>query len=119
MIAKSIQRARKLRASHTDAENILWQKIRARQLTHKFRRQIPIGCYVVDFACLELKLVIEVDGAQHADSKSDKFRKKYLEGLGFKIIRFWNNDVLNNTEGVYSTLTLTLSQRERELREVF
>lgn len=63
---------------------------------------------------LELKLVIEIDGGQHADSEKDEERTKFLNGLGYKVIRFWNNEVSSNTEGVLSTLILTLSQRERE-----
>ena len=112
----AIDRAKLLRREQTDAEGFFWQKVRSRQLGHKFRRQVPVGIYTVDFLCLELKLVIEIDGGQHAESKKDEVRTEFLNGLGYKVVRFWNNEVLSNIEGVLSTLTLTLSQRERELK---
>jgi very-short-patch-repair endonuclease len=99
----------------TDAEARVWREVRNSRLGHKFRRQVPVGMYVVDFMCQELKLVVEVDGGQHADNERDKIRTEFLEDLGYKVVRFWNNEVLGNIEGVLSTLTLTLSQREREL----
>ena len=114
LLGKAIERARSLRKSPTDAETAVWQKIRANQLGWKFRRQVPIGIYTVDFLCLELKAVVEIDGSQHADNKKDEIRTEFLNSLGYSVIRFWNNEVLGNIEGVLSTLTLTLSQRERE-----
>ncbi len=75
-----------------------------------------MGIYTVDFLCLELKMIIEIDGGQHNENKKDEIRAAFLNELGFKVLRFWNNEALHNIEGVLSTLTLTLSQRERELK---
>jgi len=85
----------------TDAECRLWYRLRAHRFDgHKFKRQVPIGRYVVDFACLSRKLVVEVDGGQHNENDCDKARDEYLRGEGFRVLRFWNNDVLSNTQGV-------------------
>ncbi|HEV2549461.1 MAG TPA: endonuclease domain-containing protein [Stellaceae bacterium] len=93
--------ARRLRTTPTDAEIRLWSRLRGKQLkAYRFRRQHPMGPYVVDFFCADAKLVVEVDGGQHADSKSDDARTRWLEARGYRVIRFWNNDVLANTEGV-------------------
>ncbi len=91
-----------LRKHQTDAESQLWYHLRARRLRGwKFRRQHILQGYIVDFVCLEKKLVVELDGGQHADQKAyDARRSRILEKNGFKVIRFWNNDVLNNLEGV-------------------
>jgi very-short-patch-repair endonuclease len=119
-------RARALREGQTDAEALLWSKLRDRQLMNlKFRRQRPIGPYFADFACLEIGLVIELDGGQHTDGASgvyDQKRSDDMAALGFQTLRFWNNDVLIHTEAVLEkilqaaeTLTPTLSRmRERE-----
>src|SRR5581483_1370190 len=97
----STSRARQLRKSMTDAERRLWSKLRGQQLAGlKFRRQAPIGPYIVDFVCLERKLVVEVDGGQHARDGTDDRRTAWLEREGYRVIRFWNNDILRNTEGV-------------------
>ena len=110
--------ARKLRKNMTEAEKLFWYHVRDRQLSgYKFRRQLPVGPYVADFACLETKLIVEIDGGQHNGSLGDIKRDADLNTAGFKVARYWNNDVLNNIDGVLSTLTLTLSQRERELQE--
>jgi adenine-specific DNA-methyltransferase len=95
-----------LRRQITDAEKALWQILRNRQVAHaKFRRQHPIGPYVADFACLEDKLIIEADGGQHALNEStDRARAARLEALGFRILRFWNNEILSNPEGVRRTI---------------
>ncbi|MEZ0225111.1 MAG: endonuclease domain-containing protein [Alphaproteobacteria bacterium] len=114
-MTKSVQRARKLRREQTDAERLLWNCLRNAQLKYIFRRQLPIDPYIADFVCLELKLIVEVDGGQHCENKKDDVRTKYLNKLGYEVIRFWNNDVEDNLEGVVSTLTLALSQRERGL----
>jgi very-short-patch-repair endonuclease len=91
--------ARSLRLTPTDAEIRLWSRLRRRQLDgFRFRRQQPMGKYIVDFFCPEAKLIIEVDGGQHAD-ESD-VRARWLEGRGYRVVRFWNNDVLANTDGV-------------------
>jgi very-short-patch-repair endonuclease len=91
--------ARKLRRTPTDAEMRLWWHLRQKQLAgFRFRRQHPLGPYVVDFFCAEAKLVVEVDGGQHADENDA--RTRWIEAQGYRVIRFWNNDVLGNTEGV-------------------
>ena len=94
--------AKDLRRRATKAENVLWQKLRARQMEGcKFRRQQPIDNYIVDFVCLENKLIIELDGGQHAAGQSkDKKRDHFMELNGFTVLRFWNNAVFGNLEGV-------------------
>ncbi|HWA47774.1 MAG TPA: DUF559 domain-containing protein [Dongiaceae bacterium] len=86
----------------TDAEQALWRSLRDRQLDgYRFRRQVPIGGYIVDFACLDVGLVVEVDGGQHAiHADGDKVRDAWLAKEGYRVVRFWNNDVLGNREGV-------------------
>jgi len=91
---------KKLRNAATPQEIILWSKLKNSQLGFKFRRQHSIGKYIVDFYCPEKKLIVELDGSQHIDSEYDRERDKYLKDLGFRIIRFWDNDVNNNLEGV-------------------
>lgn len=94
--------ARNLRKKATDAETRLWWQLRNRQLGRfKFRRQHRIGKFVVDFVCLEHKLVVEIDGGQHADAIDyDETRTVFLTSLGYRVVRFWNNDVFTNTEDV-------------------
>jgi len=96
------QRARRLRNQTTDAERHLWRHLRSRQLGgYRFRRQVPIGRYVADFACLEKKLVLELDGGQHQDRRpQDARRDREIELEGYRVLRFWDHDVLRNTEGV-------------------
>ena len=97
------QNARQLRKNMTDAERALWRLLRQRQVNGlRFRRQVPIDHYIVDFACLEARLVIEVDGGQPFESQADKTRDAYLRSQGFRVLRFWNNDVLSNQDGVSS-----------------
>src|SRR4051794_1058544 len=94
---KSIGRARRLRVDQTNAETVLWNRIRNRQLDgHKFVRQLPIAAYICDFVCREKCLVIEVDGGQHSESEQDLIRDRRLAEEGFRVLRFWNNDVLGN-----------------------
>ena len=102
---------RKLRNSATDAERHLWQYLRGRQMEGcKFRRQHPFGDYVLDFVCLERKLVIELDGGQHADNvRYDQSRTQRLEQSGFRVTRFWNNEVFDNIEGVVEVIQNMLS----------
>ncbi|MEO6365257.1 MAG: endonuclease domain-containing protein [Luteimonas sp.] len=101
--------ARHLRKNMTGAEQILWRVLRSRALTgFKFRRQHPVGPYIVDFACLQASLVIEVDGGQHCDSTSDARRDQYLRSRKFDVLRFWNNEVLDNIEGVCDVILLHL-----------
>jgi very-short-patch-repair endonuclease len=101
-------KARLLRKNQTDVEQLLWKQLRNRRFyNYKFRRQYPIEPYIVDFACLELKLIIELDGGQHANQKDyDDQRSLFLEKQGFKVIRFWNNDVIQNTDGVLEVIRL-------------
>lgn len=96
------QYARQLRLSPSEAQKVLWYQLRQKQLNGcKFRREHPMGPYIVDFICLSNKLIIEVDGGQHVQQASyDSRRTQWLESQGFKVLRFWNNDVLANTEAV-------------------
>ena len=105
----SIQKARSLRSGMTDAEKLLWQHLRNRQLQGcKFRRQHPVGPYIVDFICLDKMLVIELDGGQHAMTIDyDKKRTRYLEANGYTVMRFWNNEILQHQDSV---LTLVLNE---------
>ena len=98
--------AKKLRKNSTPAENLLWSHLRAEQLEGlKFRRQQLIGNYIIDFVCFEKKIVIEVDGGQHSiEKEKDNIRDEWLKGQGFKVLRFWNNEVLMNIEGVLEVI---------------
>ena len=95
-------KARELRNNSTDAERRLWQKLKRRQIAGvKFRRQQPIGPYIVDFVCFERRVAVEVDGGQHSEQlHQDEQRTHWLEAQGYRVLRFWNNDVLANTEDV-------------------
>jgi len=94
-------KARELRTNMTDAERLLWSALRDRQLAgYKFHRQFPIGPFIADFACRQHRLIVEADGGQHDESLSDQRRTDYLESHGWRVIRFWNNDILTNIEGV-------------------
>jgi very-short-patch-repair endonuclease len=94
-----------MRRVSTDAERKLWSLLRDRRLDGiKFRRQAPFGPYILDFVCFERRLVIEVDGSQHAESTADAVRDLRLRSEGFEIARYWNNDVLENPEGVLTDL---------------
>jgi very-short-patch-repair endonuclease len=114
--------ARTLRRNATDAERLMWRLLRDRRLDGvKFRRQVPIGPFVADFAAIERRLVVELDGGQHADNSSDAARDRFLGGNGWRVLRIWNNEVMRNREGVLESiqqalaLTPTLSRkRERE-----
>jgi very-short-patch-repair endonuclease len=97
--------ARQLRSRMTDAERELWHHLRNRSfMRHKFRRQHPIGPYVVDFVCLRSRLVVELDGGQHACSANDAIRADFLERHGYRILRFWNNDVFEQQEAVLAVI---------------
>jgi very-short-patch-repair endonuclease len=96
--------ARKLRRKSTDAENRLWYHLRGRCFEGaKFLRQFPIGNFVADFACRDAHLAIELDGGQHTP-EADAPRTKVIEAFGYRVLRFWNNDVLANTEGVLDVI---------------
>ena len=106
------QRARRLRRNATGAEKTLWSLLRRKQLAgYRFRRQVPLGPYIVDLACLSARLVIEVDGGQHARSVDrDKHRTQWLEARGYRVLRFWNNDVLGNPDGVLQNILHALGE---------
>lgn len=105
-------RARTLRANMTDAERKLWYAFRDRRFaSFKFRRQVPIGPFIADFICYDARVVIEVDGSQHADSSSDARRDRWFAANDFLVLRFWNNDVLKNREGVLTSVLETLHAR--------
>jgi len=98
---RQIGQARQLRRDATDAETRLWARLRSRQLDGaKFVRQHPIGSYVADFCCRSAKLVIELDGGQHAGNPADEARTRLIEASGYTVIRFWNSNVFENLEGV-------------------
>lgn len=100
-----VPRARTLRRDATEAEKKLWQHLRQAPFRqHHFRRQATIGPYFADFASHQLRMVIEVDGGQHSGSTSDEARTRYLEANGYRVFRFWNNDVLQNMSGVLATI---------------
>ena len=93
--------ARKMRADSTKAENVLWQALRGKQLgSLKFKRQVPLDGYILDFVCFEAKLIVEVDGSQHAEAVRDVERDRHFEAAGFKVLRFLNDDVLTGLDGV-------------------
>lgn len=98
-----------LRRNATPQEVILWSRLRMSQLGFKFRRQTSIGNYILDFYCPERRLAIEVDGSQHIDSPSDEERTNFLNAHGIQMLRFWNNEVNINLEGVLLKITTTLN----------
>jgi very-short-patch-repair endonuclease len=106
--AHQIGLARGLRRNQTDAEKLLWQKLRTLRCNGaRFRRQHPIGDYIVDFCCLQAALVIELDGGQHIEktnSEADAVRTTWLEERGYLVVRFFNNDVLTNVDGVIAAI---------------
>jgi very-short-patch-repair endonuclease len=106
LIGKTNPNAKRLRRDSTDAERALWLSLRNRQLDGlKFRRQATIGPYIADFQCIERRLVVEVDGGHHSAERDGK-RTDFLEALGWTEIRFWNNDVLENREGVLEAIAM-------------
>jgi very-short-patch-repair endonuclease len=107
---KTLKRAR---IQPTDAEMRLWKYLRRRQLNgFYFRKQCPVGPYIADFACLDARLIIELDGGQHAESVHDAARDAWFTAHGYRTLRFWNNDVLANTEGVITLIIEALGQVE-------
>ncbi len=104
--------AKDLRHRSTDAELLLWKRLRNRSIDDvKFRRQQPIGPYVVDFVCMERRLVIEVDGGQHTEQlERDEARTAYLKSKGYRVLRYWNNEVLGQTESVLEAIHEALAQ---------
>jgi very-short-patch-repair endonuclease len=111
-VSISVARARTLRSGMTDAERKLWYAFRDRRFAnYKFRRQVPIGPFIADFICYDARVVIEVDGGQHAGSASDARRDRWFAANQFLVLRFWNNDVLKNLEGVLTSVLESLHQR--------
>jgi very-short-patch-repair endonuclease len=112
----SSRTARRLRRNQTDAERILWFRLRDRRLDGwKFRRQFPIDRFVVDFFCADAHLIVELDGGQHAvQAAADAQRTKILEAMGYLVLRYWNNDVMQNIDGVVEDITTTLERHRSE-----
>lgn len=110
---KVLINAKTLRANQTEAEQRLWHHLRAhRFLALKFKRQKPMGRYIVDFVCVERQLIIEIDGGQHAgQAEYDQHRDAWLRDQGYTVLRFWNHEVMHQLEGVLEQIrsTLTLS----------
>lgn len=108
-------RAKKLRQNMSEAETRLWHHLRAGRLNgYKFRRQQPMGNYIVDFVCVTPKLIIEADGGQHAEqAEYDQARSLYLNGLGFTVLRFWNDEILRQTDDVLAEILRVLQELER------
>ncbi len=111
--ARPTMRARELRANATDSERRLWTHLSVRQVAGvRFNRQVPIGPFICDFVSRGAKLVIEVDGGQHNwNAETDRARTRYLEAQGFRIIRFWNNEVMESIEGVVAKIEQALADR--------
>ena len=110
---KIMRRAANLRKNMTPAESKLWAYLRRNQLGFRFRRQHAIGNFIADFCCIKKKLIIELDGSQHLDMREyDRDRTEYLQSRGYRVIRFWNNDVMNDIEGVILAIS---AQRQLEL----
>jgi len=109
--AKILTNAKTLRTNQTEAEQRLWYHLRAhRFMDLKFKRQKPIGRYIVDFVCVEQQLIVELDGGQHAEQlEYDQRRDAWLRGQGYTILRFWNNEVMQQLEGVLEKIRLTLT----------
>ena len=104
-----VSRARSLRRDVTDVERWLWHRLRGRRLGgHKFVRQIPVGPFFADFACRDARLIVELDGSQHAGSASDERRDRYLMEQGFRVLRFWNGEVAGNLDAVCETIVAAL-----------
>ena len=104
-----LSRARELRHNMTDAEHALWRILRNRQFEGvKFRRQVSMGPYIGDFVCYDARLVIEADGGQHNELKADTLRDAWFAAKGFRVLRFWNNEILKNSEGVAAAIAMAL-----------
>ena len=118
MPTADIDRARKLRETSGWAERLLWRWLRDRRFSnYKFRRQHPCGPYTLDFFCEQAKLAIELDGSQHLDQASyDANRDRFLQSQGYRVLRFWNGDVLNQTESVMETIFEAMHRKEMEGR---
>ncbi len=104
-----------LRANMTAAEQLLWSRLRRRQIGGvRFRRQVPLGAFIVDFACFAARLIVEIDGGQHALAAArerDAARDAWLAGQGFRVLRFWNHEVLGNLDGVLAVIDAAVCER--------
>jgi very-short-patch-repair endonuclease len=106
------ENARRLRRDATDAERRLWSALRDRRLSdYRFRRQYPIGRFIVDFACTRHRLIVEADGGQHGNNEADRARTAWLADQGWRVLRFWNNDILANANGVVETILKELQEK--------
>jgi very-short-patch-repair endonuclease len=114
-----IERARGLRSTMTDAEERLWMRLRGDQISgHRFRRQVPIGPYVLDFACRKARLAIEVDGGQHATASLEHDRRTaWLTSRGYRVLRFWNNQVLTEMDAVLESIRTALGAQQSPSRK--
>ena len=110
-VSRLRDRARQLRHNQTEAEQRLWTRLRARQLCGaKFRRQHPIGHFIADFCCVEHGLIVELDGGQHAEQvEADQTRSAFLERRGYRVLRFWDNEVKEDIEAVLEQIAAVLS----------
>jgi very-short-patch-repair endonuclease len=109
---KNIKFAKMLRTNQTNEERKVWQALRASRLMNfKFRRQVPIDDFIVDFVCFEQKLIIEIDGGQHLDNKKDLVRDAKLKALGYRVLRFWNNEITKNFDGVMEVILQQLQTK--------
>ena len=107
----ALERAKTLRAGQTDAELRLWHHLRAgRFLDLKFKRQHPVGPYIADFVCLSCRLIVEADGGQHNPPGTDAVRDQFLQQQGYRVVRFWNDDVLKNTDAVLEAIRLAVGE---------
>jgi very-short-patch-repair endonuclease len=107
---KTLQRAQELRHNLTEAEEALWKSLRGRRLGDaKFRKQQPIGPYIGDFVCHANRLIVEADGSQHLDSRSDKWWDAFLRSRGYRVMRFWNNDILGDMDAVLTAILAELA----------
>ena len=107
--SEMLARARRLRRDMTDAERVLWRRLRAGQLGVKFRKQMWLGGFIADFTSVEAKLVVEVDGGQHdRERRKDERRAKAMAALGYRTLRFWNHEVLENIDGVLMVISAAL-----------
>jgi very-short-patch-repair endonuclease len=102
--------ARRMRREPTPAERRLWWMLRDRRLAgFKFRRQVPVGPYILDFLCKDARVAIEADGGQHADPSADTARTSWLTANGYRVLRFWNGEILSNPDGVYEAILAALN----------
>jgi very-short-patch-repair endonuclease len=112
-VSRSTRRARAMRHEPTEAERALWKRLRFRQINGlKFRRQVPVGPFIADFLCFEVRLILEVDGSQHAEDRADYDlrRTAYLERQGYRVLRFWNGDVLARPESVMEAIDAAIGR---------